>query len=184
MHARIAFLISGIVFFSTLGICSGGPPVSDDQLPPLPRELYLPVLEVADGDTFKTVLPCGIPMSVRLLGVDCPETRNTNDPDEYMGIDKLILREWGLCAKSWLAEEIEGEWVTIRFDNTTDYTGKYGRLLGYVFDEGVDLNAELLRLGLARATPEYDFSFEIEYIEIEQMAIEEGAGLWAEIPLS
>jgi micrococcal nuclease len=174
-----------------------GPPVNLEELPSRPTKLDLPVVRVIDGDTFETILkvqdyeimegkaidgPYGIEIKVRLMGVDCPETRNINKPDEYKGIEKLTLKQWGLEAKSWLKGQIEGEWVTVRFDSMSDTTDDFGRLLVYVIDDGADLNAELVRLGLARVTTEYNFEREAEYVKLEQQTVEAGIGMWENIP--
>lgn len=178
------FSIVGIIVLLTFEACYAGPPVSDDQLHPLPLELYVPVLEVLDGGTFKTVLPSGIPINVHFLVVDCPDKVNTNKPKNFMNISKLVLKEWGLYARDWLKEEIEGEWVTIRFDNISGVKGSFGRILAYAIDDGVNLNTELLRLGLARAIPKYDFWLKDQYVNLQEVAVTGRVGVWGELPAS
>jgi micrococcal nuclease len=116
------------------------------------------VLEVVDGDTFKTA--AGI--SVRLLGINAPEI---NDPG-------------GDVAKHVLTWMILGKDVRMQKDITD--RDDYGRLLRYVFVDDVNVNAEMVRLGYAelRFYPP-DTMYIQEMRELEKTAIRNRNGLWA-----
>lgn len=116
------------------------------------------VIEVIDGDTFKTAT--GI--SVRLLGINAPEI---NDPG-------------GDVAKHMLTWMILGKDVRMQEDITD--RDDYGRLLRYVFVDDINVNAEMVRFGYAevRFYPP-DTMYLEEMRELEKTAIRNRKGLWA-----
>jgi micrococcal nuclease len=116
------------------------------------------VNEVIDGDTFKI----GAGVSVRLLGINAPEI---NDPG-------------GDIAKHALAWMIMGRSVRIKRDITDK--DDYGRLLRYVFVDGLNVNAEMVRLGYAELRFFPPDTLHIgEMRELEKIAIRNRSGLWA-----
>jgi len=126
--------------------------------------------------------PNGEVDTIRLLGVDTPETYGENDPAEFEGIPENTagrdhLATWGERASSFATDELEGEQVRIETDPEADQRGSYGRLLVYLYDDETDFNRELLDQGLARL---YDSSFSkrSEYESTEAQAQREGVGLW------
>lgn len=116
------------------------------------------VAEVIDGDTFRTETGS----SVRLLGINAPEI---SDPG-------------GDIAKHALAWMIMGKELRMKRDRTDK--DDYGRLLRYVFVGGVNVNAEMVRLGYAevRFFPP-DTLYMGEMRELEKVAIRNQHGLWA-----
>ena len=120
--------------------------------------------------------------TLRLLGVDTPETFGENDPAEFEGISETAagrdhLAEWGERATAFATDELEGQEVRIETDPEADRRGSYGRLLVYLYIDGTDFNRELIDRGLARM---YDSSFSKrgEYESTEAQAQEEAIGLW------
>ena len=108
------------------------------------------VVHVVDGDTLDLETDLGFRTGYlqryRLYGVDTPEM---NDPDP-------AVRERAAKAKEFVQASVGGKEVVIR--THLDRADKYGRWLAVVhFKDAagawVDLNAELLRLGLAREAP-------------------------------
>jgi micrococcal nuclease len=100
------------------------------------------VVRVVDGDTVKVALD-GRVQSLRYIGMDTPE-------DVKPGVG---VRCWSRRAAADNARLVAGRVVTLRFDrNPRD---RYGRLLAYVYrrDDGLFVNAELVRRGDARARP-------------------------------
>ena len=87
------------------------------------------VIEVSDGDTFK--LSDG--KTFRLYGVNAPEIKEPYFEEAKAFTENLVLgRE-------------------ISFEQEENYkVDKFGRTLGYVFINGVNLNLELVRNGLAK----------------------------------
>ncbi len=87
------------------------------------------VTEVSDGDTFK--LSDG--KTFRLYGVNAPEVKEPFFEEAKAFTENLVLGK------------------EISFEQETNYkVDKFGRTLGYVFVDGVNLNIELVRNGLAR----------------------------------
>ena len=82
-----------------------------------------------------------------MAGVDTPEKRTRNLEEKELGID----------ATNWLKKELEdvlaGDDELIVRTELVGGTGKYGRLLGwlYVGDEQVSLNEQMITQGYAHA---------------------------------
>ena len=74
--------------------------------------------------------------------------RDFDFPLRFLDIDSKELNEGGEGAREWLKNKIEGQQVTILIDSQ-NRVGKYGRLLGKVFFNGMDVGEEELYLGLA-----------------------------------
>jgi micrococcal nuclease len=141
------------------------------------------ITRVIDGDTMEFEYANGTEDTIRLLGVDTPETTLSRvDPDEYPGIDDSTagrdhLFEWGERASELATDELEGQQVEIVVDPESDRRGYFGRLLGYIHIDGENFNERLLEDGYARM---YDsqFSMREEFREIEQQAQDDDVGLW------
>lgn len=146
-------------------------------------EYQVKVLEVVDGDTIDVQFRNGIKDTVRLLGIDTPETSvNDTDPKEFDFPDTAAgesdLSDWGRSATEWLKKQVkEGDTVRLEFDTQSDFRGSYNRLLGYIIRDGTNLNSALLRHGLARV---YDSTFSLRnrFNAAEQAAKRNGSGVW------
>ena len=79
--------------------------------------------------------------TVRLIGVDTPETKHRTQAVEYFG------RE----ASAFTKAHLEGKTVALERDRTGDTADRYGRLLRYVYLDGDNFNARLIREGYAHA---------------------------------
>jgi micrococcal nuclease len=125
-------------------------------------ELYAKVVSVYDGDTI-TINHCGLKDKVRLIGVDTPEMRQ-GDPARMVRdyVRKLILNK------------------TVIIVTGKRERGPYGRLLSYVYIDGVNLNKKLIEEGYAvplfyKPNTEYQLEFE----NLAAIAKAEGRGLWS-----
>lgn len=121
------------------------------------------VTRVIDGDTIE--LETG--EKVRYIGIDTPETKNPNKTVECFGREASIKNR----------ELIFGKTVTLEKD--VSETDRYGRLLRYVYLDGVMINEYLVRQGFAQAisfTP--DVKHQDKLREAERLAKEENLGLW------
>ena len=147
----------------------------------IPTSLTITVTRVIDGDTFDVAAVDGGQDRIRLLGVDTPEVSGPNKPNEYGDItDTACLDDWGIRAKEFAADKLEGRVVTLVMEGTTfGELFTFGRLLAFVELYGVDFNRLLLELGLARAYTEASNGRGPEYLEIQQQAQASKAGLWA-----
>jgi micrococcal nuclease len=140
------------------------------------------VVRVVDGDTMEVEFPNGEVDTVRLLGVDTPETSaESTSPAEFEGIPetdagRTHLATWGGEASAFAESELAGEEVTVVTGG--DRRGGYGRLLAVLYVDGEDFNERLLREGYARLY-DTEFAKRDAYAAAEADARERGAGLWA-----
>lgn len=124
----------------------------------------LKVSRVVDGDTIK--LSNG--ETVRLIGVDTPETVHPKKPVQYFGKE----------ASAFTKRVATGKGATLEYDH--QLRDKYGRLLAYVhLSDGTDLNAEIVRQGYGFAYVKYPFKRMEEFRALERDAREHSRGLWA-----
>jgi len=82
--------------------------------------------------------------------------------------------------EAWQANRRLVEGKEVRLEQDVSETDKYGRLLRYVYVDGVFVNAELVKQGLARAKaypPDTKYQDYLEKMEAE--AREAGRGMWA-----
>ena len=107
--------------------------------------------KVLDGDTIDVTIDLGFDLykkeRVRIAGVDTPEKRTRNLEEKALGID----------ATNWLKKELEdvlaGDDELIVRTELHGGVGKYGRLLGWLYegDETVSLNEQMITQGYAHA---------------------------------
>ncbi len=74
--------------------------------------------------------------------------RDFDFPLRFLNIDAPEMNEGGEEARDWLRGVILDETVEIKIDKK-QRVGKYGRLLGRVLSQGMDMGEAELRLGLA-----------------------------------
>ena len=125
------------------------------------------VERVIDGDTIHVRVE-GKSHTVRLIGVDTPETKHPTKAVQYFG------RE----ASAFTKAALEGKTVLLQKDRTGDTVDRYGRWLRYVLLDGDNFNARLIRDGYAHAYRRFPFSKRTEFIRLEEQARQRGIGLW------
>jgi len=96
------------------------------------------VTRVVDGDTCDCIIDCGFSIlhkcRVRLYGIDTPESRTRNKDEKVRG----------KMAASFLKDAIEnGEKVVIQ-TKLKDSRGKFGRVLGEIIVDGVNINQAMV----------------------------------------
>lgn len=127
------------------------------------------VAEVVDGDTVVVVGLDG-EQRVRLVGINTPETY----------LDELGGPE---CFGPEAGEALRGlaEGIGVALVRDVSDTDRYGRLLRYVeTEDGVDLGAEMVRLGFARSVRyEPDVARSDRYDDLQDAAESAGRGMWA-----
>ncbi|MDR2483419.1 MAG: thermonuclease family protein [Treponema sp.] len=127
-----------------------------------------------DGDTVKVRItgPQGglrETETIRLIGVDTPETVHPSRPVERFG------RE----ASEFTKTRLLGRTVYLAFD--WDFRDRYGRLLAYIYTgDGDCFNAALIRGGYGHAYTRFAFQFLEEFRALEQEARGAKRGLWNE----
>ena len=126
------------------------------------------VLDVVDGDTVRVDYRGGV--SVRLIGIDTPETVSPSVPDEC----------GGQVASGAARRLLTGQSVTMAFDPTQDRVDRYGRPLVYLGVPGVgDFGRAMIRRGQA-AEYTYDAAYQrqAQYQSAEGAARSAKRGLW------
>ncbi len=136
-----------------------------------PQVLCERVERVVDGDTL--LLDNG--EIVRLIGIDTPEYYKITDTEKF-GFDEDYLYEWGVKAKLYMEDRVLHRDVSLEYD--WERRDKYERLLAYVYLGHEMINRTMIEEGYARATPEFDFKYEEEFMELEEEAKNEGKGMW------
>ena len=96
------------------------------------------VVEVIDGDTIVVALANGTTDTVRLLGVDTPETKHPTKGVECFGPDASAFTKHALTGR------------VVRLESDIERRDIYGRRLAFVWVDGHRFNDLLLRLGYAR----------------------------------
>lgn len=130
------------------------------------------VVRVVDGDTVHVALPGG-QETVRYIGMDTPESVKPHTPVQCFS-KRASARNRALVA---------GREVTLRFD--AERRDRYGRLLAYVYrrSDGLFVNAELVREGLARGYPfPPNTSHARAFADLERGARSHDRGLWRTCP--
>ncbi len=127
------------------------------------------VIRVIDGDTVM-VDDVGTQRSVRLIGMDSPEMKDTNNDDQ------CFAREASQRARELLADKQ----VMLVDDKTQGDKDMYGRLLRNIFlDDGSNFAERMISEGFAR---EYTFKVPYKYQgifqQVENVAKEKAMGLW------
>lgn len=121
--------------------------------PPSRKSCYnfrvIKINRVVDGDTIDVTIDLGFDLykkeRVRVAGVDTPEKRTRNLEEKALGID----------ATNWLKDKLTGavagdDDLVIRTE-LVGGTGKYGRLLGwlYIGDNTISINEQMITAGYA-----------------------------------
>lgn len=108
-------------------------------------------IKVLDGDTIR-VLWQGTEEDVRILGIDCPETRNgkkLTEQSQTLHLKKEYVLNYGKIAKKTTSSWLLNRDVSLVFPNDEVKRDSFGRLLCYVEDQGVDIGERLLAGGNA-----------------------------------
>jgi micrococcal nuclease len=131
------------------------------------------VLRVVDGDTVVLSGP-DKPVTVRLIGVDTPETVHPKKPVERFG------RE----ASAFLKTLIGGKKVRVEYEPGPSRLDKYHRTLAYLYLEpgGLFVNREIIARGYGHAYTRYPFAFLDDFRAAERGAREGRLGLWGPEP--
>ncbi len=129
------------------------------------------VIRVIDGDTIK-VLINNKEDTVRLIGIDTPETVDPRKPVQCFGIE----------ASNKAKETLNGKTITLESDPTQGNRDKYQRFLRYVFINDLNFNKFMISEGYAH---EYTYQnspykYMEEFKNAEKEAWKNKKGLWDE----
>ena len=126
-----------------------------------------------DGDTVRVRIPnppvgLSVIETIRLLGVDTPETVHPNRAVEHFGQE----------ASDFTRAKLYGQTVFLAFD--WDLRDRFGRLLTYIYtNDGLCFNAVLISEGYGQALTRFPFQFLDEFLTLEHEARYASRGLWA-----
>jgi micrococcal nuclease len=164
----IGAVVLPALFWST-GRSLGAPPKADLPAP----ASVVRVLRIVDGDT--VVLDgVGGAITVRLIGVDTPETVHPRKPVEHFGLE----------SSAFLKTLIGGKRVRVEYEPGSSHLDKYGRTLAYLYLEpgGVFVNREIIARGYGFAYTKYPFAFLEDFRAAERVARAGRLGLWGAEP--
>lgn len=124
----------------------------------MPDILTVDVVVVTDGDTLTVEGSAGETVTIRLWGIDAPETSQPFGPE----------------ATAVARQEAEGERVEVEVVDRD----QYGRVIGRVHVDGTTLGRTLTRSGYAWHARRYGTSSQLK--KNEQEARARGRGLWGQ----
>ncbi len=126
-------------------------------------ELVGKVIKVSDGDTVTILTEDKVSHKIRLNDIDAPEKK----------------QPFGNKSRDNLASYIAGEIITVKYKSKD----KYGRILGTIYFENLDINLQQIKNGYAWVYKQY--SKNQTYYQEEQKAKDLKKGLWiAKEPLA
>jgi micrococcal nuclease len=161
VSGRAILALSLITAFSAAGWWLGEQRSATNQL--------ARVVEAIDGDTLIVEFPDHSTDTIRILGVDTPETHHPTKGVQCFGPE----------AAAYTAERLTGRLVQLEDDIETHDI--YGRRLAYVYVDGHRFDDELLRRGYARLlviAPNRAHARDMLATELD--ARRHHRGLWAE----
>ncbi len=116
------------------------------------------VIRVSDGDTITVQAADSVePVRVRLAQIDAPEKKQSYGPE----------------AKAALTALLSGHSVTVNYEKTD----RYGRIIGQVTADGVDVNRTLVETGMVWVYRDYPHTD--AYVRAEEQARAAHVGLWS-----
>lgn len=123
------------------------------------------VKTVYDGDTLLVAVRSQGRLTVRLYGIDAPETAKPDRPGQA----------YGEMAKRVLMYKLLGKAVVVEVREQD----QYGRAVGIVRQNNRDINAEMVAEGMAWAYRQYlEGPYASEYLRLEETARRHRLGLW------
>lgn len=127
------------------------------------------VLYIVDGDTIKVSIGSKTE-TVRLVGIDTPETKKPGSPVEC----------WGPEATLAMSRLVSGKTVTLTYDKTAGDRDRWGRMLRYVSVGNKDVGLALINSGAAEAYAYKNqrYSKRASYENAERRAKTSKRGMW------
>ncbi len=192
--ARLVFLIIIIAIFSALFSSGKDFLISNNILSKNvdQKETFInnlkfdyKITKITDGDTLKikrldgeTIEGKNKEITVRLIGINTPETVDPRKPVECFGKE----------ASNYMKDIADGKIAAIELDNSQDKFDQYNRLLAYVYvkDSGVYpnnvvfLNEKMIKDGYAyEYTYNVPYKYQKEFKDLQYVAKNEYKGLWS-----
>ena len=133
------------------------------------------VIKVIDGDTIAVNIR-GKNETVRLLGIDTPETVDPRKPVQCFGKE----------ATNKMKNFVLGKFVKLVDDKTQGNRDKYSRLLRFVYlsdSKATFVNGEMVKQGFAFSYRKYPTKMLDKFNNFENYAREHNLGLWNSCPI-
>ncbi|MFH1772737.1 MAG: thermonuclease family protein [Patescibacteria group bacterium] len=132
---------------------------------------YYKVIKIIDGDTVIVDIN-GVNETIRLIGINTPETK---DP-------RKLVECFGIEASNKAEELLNNKLVFLEKDVTQKEKDKYNRLLRYIkTKDGLFYNLEIIKQGYAyEYTYIIPYKYQSEFKEAENYARINKLGLWAD----
>ncbi|OJJ27140.1 hypothetical protein BI308_02830 [Roseofilum reptotaenium AO1-A] len=128
---------------------------------PLEGEMVT-VVRIVSGNTLEVIGDRSTSKTIRLIGISAPSVEQ---------------KPWGIEAKEYLKNRVEKQAVILEGDREIE--DKYGRTLGYIWQDGDLINEELVKEGYALAQewfPNTQYSQRLQYAEQRARTLE--LGIW------
>ena len=165
-RSRVIYCLFSWLFLGALATAQDAP---EYPKPDFSSATLLEVSRIIDGDT--VALKIGsVETTVRLVGVDTPETKHPSKP----------VQAFGKEATKFLENLLTDEKVWLVKDSLSDHRDKYNRTLGHLFryPDGLFVNLEIIRQGYGRAYINFPFEHEALFKHYDKKAQAANKGLW------
>jgi len=164
------FIAGSIYFSNSSNVEENKSTESVNQIKSAQDNLYK-VVKVVDGDTVAVEIN-GKKETIRLIGINTPETVDPRRPVECFGIE----------ASNKAKEILTGKRIKLEADSIVGERDKYGRLLRYIFlEDGTNFNKMMISEGYAyEYTYDLSYKYQGEFKQAEKEATEAKKGLWAD----
>lgn len=130
---------------------------------------YYKVVRFDDGDTLVVNME-GNQETIRMIGVDTPETKDPRKP----------VQCFGQAASDFTKSLIGNNPIRLEADPQNTNRDRYDRLLRYVYmPDGRLVNSEIIKHGYGFAYTSFPFGKKDEFKQYENEARESSKGLWA-----
>ncbi len=175
---KITARIFAVILLAGLCLIPAGTAFS---LMPSGDTVEVSVIRVVDGDTIRVDFPHLGDTSVRLIGIDTPESRKNSRADLQaregdIRVDDIIAMG-KLSSKRMRSLVKKGDRVLLEFD--AERTDRYGRVLAYVWKDGEMLNARMVEEGYAGLlTIPPNVKYSRVFTSLYREAREGNRGLW------
>ena len=180
LRPLVAALVSALLITPGVSACSGSAessvtgPTSDSGLRPKGSTVTGTVERVVDGDTVHVRVD-GQDVTVRMIGINTPETVKPDSPIECFGPE----------ASDFAKAALTGQAVTLEFDDSQGMTDKYGRTLAYVWQDLPGGATRLFNLDAVSGGFAYErqygpkpYAWRTEFAAAQRAAQAKDAGLW------
>jgi micrococcal nuclease len=152
-----------VVAVGCSGAAGGDPASTGDRV-------RAPIIRVVDGDTVHVELD-GSDVTIRLIGIDTPETVQPGTPVEC----------FGRRASDYTHRRLDDATVELEFD--VELTDRYDRTLAYVWLGTELFNRTLVAEGYATVTTfPPNVKYVDEFTDAQREAREAGLGVWGACP--